>query len=301
MGRAGRLSYYVAGEGSPLLLIHSINAAGSVYEVKPIFEDQCRRRKVYAVDLPGFGMSDRSDRSYEVRLYVDAVHDLLDLIEAENGQVPIDALAVSLASEFLALAATERPRPPRTLALVTPTGFGRAVGMFAKEPGQSREIPGFYAFFTFPLWSQGIFDLLTSRVSIRYFLERTFGSKQIDEGMFEYDYLTTHQPGAKNAPLAFVSGKLFTSGIRTFYEKLEMPVWVPHGTRGDFKDFSGADWAKAKANWHFQPYDTGALPHFERPVEFLQSYEAFLTAETGDAGVKARARRPDRPDRSDAA
>lgn len=200
VGRAGRLSYYVAGEGSPLLLIHSINAAGSVYEVKPIFEDQCRRRKVYAVDLPGFGMSDRSDRSYEVRLYVDAVHDLLDLIEAENGQVPIDALAVSLASEFLALAATERPRPPRTLALVTPTGFGRAVGMFAKEPGQSREIPGFYAFFTFPLWSQGIFDLLTSRVSIRYFLERTFGSKQIDEGMFEYDYLTTHQPGAKNAP-----------------------------------------------------------------------------------------------------
>jgi hypothetical protein len=119
--------------------------------------------------------------------------------------------------------------------------------------------------------------------------------------MFEYDYLTTHQPGAKNAPLAFVSGKLFTSGIRTFYEKLEMPVWVPHGTKGDFKDFSGADWAKAKPNWQFQPYDTGALPHFERPAEFLESYEAFLTAETAKVGVKARARRPDRPNRSDAA
>ena len=36
-GRAG-LSYYVAGAGAPMLLVHSINAAGSAYEVKPIFE-----------------------------------------------------------------------------------------------------------------------------------------------------------------------------------------------------------------------------------------------------------------------
>jgi hypothetical protein len=30
-GRSGRLSFYVAGEGRPLLLVHSINAAGSAY------------------------------------------------------------------------------------------------------------------------------------------------------------------------------------------------------------------------------------------------------------------------------
>ncbi len=35
-GRAGRVSFYVAGDGPPLLLIHSINAAGSAYEIKPI-------------------------------------------------------------------------------------------------------------------------------------------------------------------------------------------------------------------------------------------------------------------------
>ena len=37
------------------------------------------------VDLPGFGSSDRSDRPYTIRLYVDAVHDALDAIEYCNG------------------------------------------------------------------------------------------------------------------------------------------------------------------------------------------------------------------------
>jgi len=37
-GRSGRLSYYVAGSGPPLLLLHSINAAASVREVQPAFE-----------------------------------------------------------------------------------------------------------------------------------------------------------------------------------------------------------------------------------------------------------------------
>ena len=41
-GRSGRLSYYVAGAGKPMLLLHSINAAASVREVKPAFDHAVR-------------------------------------------------------------------------------------------------------------------------------------------------------------------------------------------------------------------------------------------------------------------
>jgi pimeloyl-ACP methyl ester carboxylesterase len=301
--RAGRLSYYVAGEGPPLLLIHSINAAGSAYEVRPVFEHERARRRVYAVDLPGFGFSDRSPRAYAVRLYVDAVHDMLDAIAAEAGPEPVDALAVSLGSEFLARAAVERPERFRTLALVTPTGFSRASGMLRGREGSTREVPGLHGFFTFPLWSQAFYDLLVSRPSIRYFLQRTFGSKQIDEGLLDYDYLTSHQPGAKHAPYAFVSGRLFSGDIRGVYERLELPVWMPHATRGDFKDFSEAGWARARPNWTVQPFDSGALPYFERADEFLAAYDRFLEAACPAAAVSPPPPRPsrDRPGRSGAA
>jgi pimeloyl-ACP methyl ester carboxylesterase len=276
-GRAGRISYYCAGQGEPLLLIHSINAAASAYEVRPVFEHLRARYRVYAPDLPGFGFSDRSARDYTVRLYVDAVHDMLRVIEDESGGEPIGALAVSLSSEFLARTVTEVPGRFRSLTLVTPTGFSR--GYRAIQGEGSREIPGMHAFFTFPLWSQPFYDLLVSKRSVRYFLQRTFGRKDVDEGMVEYDWRTAHQPGAKHAPYAFVSGRLFSRDIRRVYERLTLPVWVPHATRGDFKDFSAADWARARPNWSFQPFESGALPHFEHPEAFLASLDRFLGAE----------------------
>lgn len=275
-GNAGRLSYYVAGAGAPMLLIHSINAAGSAYEVRPIFERYAATHRVYAVDLPGFGFSDRANRAYRMRLYVAAIHDMLDVIAQDSGFEPIDALALSLASEFLARAALARPERFRTLALVTPTGLGRGSGALQGPPGSTREIPGLEAAFSFPLWGRAAFDLLASKASIRYFLEKTWGSKAIDEGLLVYDYLTTHQPGAQHAPFAFISGKLFSGDIRTVYEELALPVWAPYGTRGDFGDISEAGALAGRPNWTFEAFDTGGLPHFEQPEVFFASYDRFL-------------------------
>jgi pimeloyl-ACP methyl ester carboxylesterase len=275
-GRAGRLSYYVAGEGPPLLLVHSINAAASAYEIRPIFEWAQSRHRVYAPDLPGFGFSDRSDRPYDFRLFVNAIEDMVDLIAREDGSGAIDALAVSLSAEFLARAASERPERFRTLTLVTPTGFSKVYGALSGLPGETREVPGLYRFFRFPVWSQGVYSLLVSRRSILFFLRRTFGSKNVDPGLVDYCYRTSHQPGAKNAPYAFVSGRLFSRDIRSVYEKLQHPIWMPHATRGDFRDFSGADWLKARPNWRVQPFDAGALMHFEREREFFTSFDEFL-------------------------
>lgn len=285
-GPAGRLSYYVAGDGPPLLLVHSINAAASAYEVRPIFERMVATNRVYAVDLPGFGFSDRSKREYTPRLYTDAIHGLLEVI-AEDGYAnePVDALAISLGSEFLARAAVEAPERFRSLTLVTPTGFQKGADKLRGAPGETREVPGVYRVFTFPLWSQGIYAVLVSKPSIRYFLRKTFGSDNYDEGLAAYGYLTSHQPGAKNAPYAFVSGRLFSKDIRTIYERLTLPVWMPHGTKGDFGDFSEADWTKTRANWQVQPFDTGALPHFERPDEFLASFERFLAQVSAPAAA----------------
>lgn len=277
---AGRLSYYVTGSGPPLLLVHSINAAGSAYEVKPIYDHYAASRTVYAIDLPGFGFSERSDRKYTPRLMTDAVEEITREIRKRHGPAPIDALALSLSSEFLARAAREESDYYRTVALVSPTGFDRR-GPREGPEGSTRAIPWLYSVFTFPLWTRGFFRLLTSRPSIRYFLRKTWGSKDIDEGLFEYDYLTTHQPGARHAPYRFVSGYLFSDDIGRIYKGLAIPVWMAHGVRGDFTDYSGKTLVAAKPNWTIDVFQTGALPHFEVPAEFTAAYDRFL-AVAGD-------------------
>jgi pimeloyl-ACP methyl ester carboxylesterase len=276
-GRAGRLAYYVAGDGPPLLLVHSINATASAYEVKPIFEDLSRDHRVFAPDLPGFGFSDRSNRRYDPALFTSAIVDMLEVIAADRGATaPVDALALSLSSEFLARVAAADPGAFRRLVLVTPTGFDRRSSRRRGAPGETREMSWLYTLVEGPPWRQGLFDLLVSRRSIRYFLERTFGSDAVPDDLVDYAWRSAHQPGARHAPYAFVSAALFSADMRDVYERLTVPVWVPHGTRGDFKDFSGAGWTADRPNWRFEAFPTGALPHFELPDTFNTALRDFL-------------------------
>lgn len=278
-GRAGPLVCYVDGQASsgsgPLLLIHSINAAGSAYEVQPLHEHYRKTRRVYSLELPGYGHSDRSDRVYTPRMMTDAVLVMTAEIRRREGVDAIDALAVSLSSEFLARAASEQPAAYRSIALVSPTGFDRR-GPFRGPAETSRGKAWLYRLFTVPLWQRGLFDLLTSRRSIRYFLEKTWGAQEIDEGMLEYARLTTRDPGAHHVPYYFISGYLFSADITTVYESLRLPVWMSHGVRGDFVDYRHKQDLAGRANWNFTVFDSGALPHFERTQEFIATYDAFL-------------------------
>ena len=280
-GQAGPLSYYVAGSGPPALLVHSINAAASAYEIRPLFERLAAHRTVYAPDLPGFGFSDRTNRSYDIGLYTAAIGDMLDAIEAGGQGDPVDALALSLSAEFLARAALARPERIRTLCLVTPTGFERGSEKRRGPEGGSREIPGLRAAVTVPLWRRPLYNLLVSRPSIRFFLEKTWGSKRIDEGAFDYAYRTSHQPGAEHAPYCFLSGRLFSSDIRAVYERLAGPVLVMHGTKGDFQDFSEIGWTRQRPGWRVRAFETGALPQFEQLEAVMAEYQRFLESPPG--------------------
>jgi alpha-beta hydrolase superfamily lysophospholipase len=281
----GRLSWYSAGPKTddglpPLLLIHSINAAGSAYEIKPLYEHYRQSRTVYALELPGFGHSERGKREYTIRMMTDAILTAVMEIRGVHGRGPIDALAVSLSSEFLARAVTETPLAFRSVALVSPTGFSSKAAS-AKWRDGTRGMPWLHALFEFPLWSAAFFRLLTSRAGIRYFLKKTWGSDDFDRGLAEYDYITTHQPGAQHAPYYFVSGFLFSEDVIRIYHSLTLPVWMSHGVRGDFVDYRNKALVQGRANWTIEVFPTGAMPHFEAKDAFVRAYDTFL------AGVPA--------------
>ena len=266
----------------PILLVHSVNAAATAYEMKPLYEHYQGKRAVYAVDLPGFGLSDRRDRYYTPRLMTDAIHAAVYAIQKEHADAAIDLVALSLGCEFAARAATETPNAFRTVSLISPTGFDRRAARAAQgaRDGHTRAMPLLLGFLRFPVWKRGLFAALTSRASIRFFLEKTWGSKAIDEGLLEYDYITTHQPNAENAPYYFVSGYLFSTDAMQLYRNLAMQVWMIHGVRGDFVDYEQKGLVQRLPNWSIDVVQTGAMPHFEKTVEFVGLHEAFLDRAT---------------------
>ena len=270
-----RVSYYsdTEGVGTPLVLIHSINAAGSAYEMKPIFEHYRGQRPVYALELPGFGFSERGDSVYSWRLYTDSIIEFLTDVVGE----PADVIGLSLSSEFSARAAHEQPDLFRSLAMISPTGFtereNKEGSQRANEAGNSNRV---YDVLANPLWSQAFFDLLATRISIKYFLKQSFHGEP-DKGLMDYGFITTHQPGARYAPLYFVSGQLFTPDIReTMYEPLTIPVLVIYD-RDNFVRFDTLpEVVNRHDNWQsIRITPTMGLPHFEKLTEFASALDDF--------------------------
>lgn len=182
--RVGRLALYRATpspetSAPPVLLVHSVNAAASAHEMRPLYDHLSASRPTYALDLPGFGASLRSERPYTPRLMTDAILAATAFIRSQHRNTPIDGLGLSLSCEFVARAAYEEPSTFRTLALVSPTGMS-GTRRNDGPPGSTRGSTFLHSILTVSLWHRALYRLLTRPRVVRYFLGRTFGSSDID-------------------------------------------------------------------------------------------------------------------------
>ncbi len=264
----GKVAYYadLRGTGRPLVLVHSVNAAGSAYEVKPLWEAYTGSRPVYALELPGFGSSDRRDVLYTPELMASAISALVTELGTD-----VDVVALSLGSEFAARAALSEPRI-RSLALISPSGFGQPRGpsQNASNSGGDQQRYNRLTALGDPLYAA-----LRTRISIQYFLSRSFRGP-VPNDLINYCYDTTRQPGAKYAPLYFLSGRLFTPDAYTdLYSKLTVPALVLYDQDG-FVSFDRLPlFAQQPKAMVVRIPGTDGLPHWEKLNDTKAALDAF--------------------------
>jgi pimeloyl-ACP methyl ester carboxylesterase len=269
--KSGGISYYLdrSQSGRPLVLLHSINAAASAMEMSPLFAHYRNTRPVYAVDLPGFGFSERSNRRYSPELYTFAIVDFLTTQVEE----PADVVALSLTGEFAAHAILINPDSFHSLTLISPTGLSRPDSDKGDINNRS------HALLSFALWERPLYDLIATRRSIKKFLDMSFFDSAPPE-LVDYAYLTSHQPGAQHAPLYFLSGSLFTPAVHVkMYEKVETPTLVLY----DRDPFSGfellPDLVARNERWTaVRVPNTCGLPHWDQPSRTFDELDAFWSS-----------------------
>lgn len=268
----GKIAVYCRGgvHGRPLILVHSINAAPSAMEVKPLFEGFGHQRPVYAPDLPGFGLSPRVDRQYSTGFFTRIIAKLLQSVNDQHALAP-DVVALSLSSEFVTRAIIEHGAPCHRLVLISPTGMSKRVPPGPKFGDRVNRIT------SAPLIGKSLFKLLTSRVSVRYFLNQAFTHSAPDE-LIDYALKTTKVPGAQHAPFAFLSMRLFSPGVLdSLYSALSTPTLVVYDTDPNI-DFERLPELLARnpsvSAKRIAP--TRGLPHWEMPDETLAALTAFF-------------------------
>lgn len=259
--------YDIEAEGRPLLFVHSINAAPSAIELKPLFQHFRSYRSVYAPDLPGFG---RSTRHVGMMTASDFAKNISSIIDQMSPSEPPDVIALSLGCEFVARAVVECGANVRSLTFISPTGFSR------RQPPPLQAQKRLRRLFDFAGFGRGAFKLLRLERSVRYFYGMNF-SGSVPSELVAYALKTTRQPAAHEMPLQFLSMSLFTpNAVGLLYEKLDVPVLVlfdedPNVTFELFEQFEDSP------TWQFKRIGPSlGMPQWEHPEKTVAALESFF-------------------------
>ena len=107
------------GEGdTTLLLLHGY--AESLMAYRPTFDRLANRTGVVAVDLPGFGLSDKPPGNYDLETYVGRMSAFID----QHIPGPVVVVGHSLGGEIAAALALDRPDRIVGVVLIASAGYG---------------------------------------------------------------------------------------------------------------------------------------------------------------------------------
>ena len=113
------LHYFCGGSGPPLVLIHGLGSSAAV-EFYFNLEALAARHRVLAIDLPGFGSSDKPILEYTIELFVRVVRELMGVEMVDRPSV----MGVSMGGRVALGLALESPQTVERLILVDALGVG---------------------------------------------------------------------------------------------------------------------------------------------------------------------------------
>jgi len=266
--RGHRIALTRHGEGKPVLLLHGIYPGASSFEWRHVVPALAERHRVVAVDLLGFGRSDRPAARYTPGLFQALLGDLVARAVPEPCAVVASGLT---AAQLIALAGRD-PRRIASIVLVAPTGVAYMRDPVPSASATTRLLLGA------PIVGNSVYNGITSPAKMRRHLESIYvDDRMVTPALVQHYVRMARQPGGKHAIAALLSGKLNVD-VRVALRRVRQPTLL---LWGDLARQNSVDRAHAfrvikhDLEWSLVQ-DAGDLPHDERPDEFNVTLRSFL-------------------------
>jgi len=254
--RHGHIFYKTLGDEltPPLVLLHSPTIGASSYEMRKIMGTLAQHYHIYALDLLGFGLSDRPRMDYTAETFITLCHDFMSEVVAR----PATIVASELSCNYAVILAQRFPELCTRLVLISP------VWLFSREPAPNR----WSGLLQKPNVKRILYPLLSTRLALRYELSHQHSplQGQIATSDIDYLYAATHQFGAEHTPIARLAGKL-TMNASAQFEQLHQPtliIWGARALNNTQRMISGQQHMSAQAEMALIQ-DAGLYVHEEYP------------------------------------
>ncbi len=274
----GDIFYNVKGsrEAKPLVLIHSFGPGASSFEWRKNLDALAENFRVYALDLLGFGLSDRPAINYDAETFADLISDFMKEVIGK----PAIVVAHGLPCAYVIASAYRHAQYYERLILLAPP-----LNIVQEEQAG----PGFLSALVktglrLPIVGQALYNLLTSRRAIRGYYDKQgyHNPGLITDELVEYVYTSAHQPGTRYAT-ASLFGNTLNLDVHEPLARLQMPVVAVWGREGTIIPSEASEaFKRANSKIDVRIFDKSSFQIQEEQVGYFNS----LVREFSDSLVK---------------
>lgn len=267
----GKIFYVERGEGEPLILIHGLASGTSSFVWRKNFTELSKHFKVYALDMPGFGKSDKQPITYTSSVYRNIIKSFIQNIIGE----PVNIVASSQCAAYAIELAYDNPGIFKKIICISPTGIFELAD-YPKLWGKTVNL-----FFKLPISGTFMYNMLVSEPSVKYFLKKNvyYNKDYVTKYVIKYYKKSARQNGmlSKFAPSSFLSGYT-NENILNSLPNVECPVLILWGENAamnplkNLKSFLDVD----PGLMYYVFKRSGNLPQEEHPIEFNEICCKFL-------------------------
>jgi pimeloyl-ACP methyl ester carboxylesterase len=261
--REYQIQYAIAGEGIPLVLVHGFGASiGHWRKNIPVLA--AAGYQVIAIDLLGFGKSDKPVIDYSLELWQEM---LKDFAKEKIAQPPV-FIGNSIGALLCLMMAADYPELCRGLVLLNAAGgLNHRAGEL--NPILSFVMSGFTKLVGSKVAGKFIFDQVRQKGRIRNTLTQVYCDRTaITDELVEILYQPSCDPTAQQVFASIITAPAGPSPTELL-PKVQCPILVLWGEADPWTPIKGADIYKKHAEKFpltFQAIpNTGHCPHDERP------------------------------------
>jgi len=253
-----------------LVFLHGGGLDNAMLSWKEVIEAMGNQYDIYAIDLLGYGESDKPDIVYSIPMNMALLYDVLRQLNIEKthlvGLSMGGAISIGFSLKF--------PEKVNKLVLVDAMGFSDRVGFYA--------FSRWFVNSKFNAKSYGWMGKNKKRVKFMIAATLIGDKNKISDELVSTIYHLINEPNCNLAWASFqryeLGKKKLTTDLRTHLNELKMPVLIVNGEKDTSVPVESAITA-SKVIKNSQLYIMRGCKHWaqkERPNEFAQTLEAFL-------------------------
>lgn len=266
----GNIFYTKSGNGSPLLLVHDVNAAASSAEWTKLIHRLEKKHTVYAIDLLGCGRSDKPALEYTTYLYVQMITSFIKDVIKEK----VTVVAPNMSASFVIMANHIDDTLFEKIILINPVSL-KQMDVIADDLSMLKK-----RIIELPFFGTFIYNMMNSANQIdEAFRTRYFTKPQLISSTIEDIYYESAHKNGSNGKYLYASllGNYLNNGISHAVKKTTTPTLII-GSK-EMKNYAHAldDYHKVNPNIEIMKITNGSLyPHMEVPEKINSIIEDYL-------------------------